>query len=104
MNTPPRTGPIATESPTIVPMSPNARPRCGPWKYCWRRPTTCGLSRPEPKPMRTRAMLSVSGSGASPATKDEIPKRLTPAMKSWARPKTSPARPAATRTTPKDSA
>ena len=37
---------MPTETPTIVPNIPKARPRTLPWKYCWSIPTPCGLSSP----------------------------------------------------------
>src|SRR5690625_190609 len=101
ISTPPSTGPIATETPTIAPNIPKARPRCSPWKYCCTRPTVCGLRNPEPKPMKTRAMFSTHSLGANPATSDASPKRLSPRMNSRARPYRSPARPAGTNSTPK---
>ena len=81
MSPPPRTGPMPTETPTIVPNIPKARPRTLPWKYCWSIPTPCGLSSPEPTPMTTRAMLRISGSGESPAMRDPSAKTLTPRTK-----------------------
>jgi hypothetical protein len=34
MSPPPRIGPIATETPTMPPKAPKARPRSSPWKNC----------------------------------------------------------------------
>ena len=67
-------------------------------------PTACGFNSPEPNPCRKRVMFRLSGSGASPAATEESVKTATPAMNNGPRPRMSPARPAATSTTPKVSA
>src|SRR5690606_15661591 len=50
ISSPPNTGPIATDTPTVVPDTPKARPRSGPLKYCWIMPIPWGFTKPEPTP------------------------------------------------------
>ena len=95
---------MATETPTALPSIPNAFPRSAPLKYCWIMATPCGLSSPEPTPCTKRATISMVGSGARPAAIEDSVKMATPSIHRNPRPNTSPARPPATRTTPKVSA
>ena len=85
----------------MLPNIPKALPRSAPRKYCWIMPMPCGLSRPEPMPCTKRATVRVVGSPAIPAATEATVNTTTPAMNMNPRPKMSPARPAATSTTPK---
>ena len=104
ISTPPSTGPMATENPTAVPSRPKARPRSAPRKCCWIIPSPCGFSSPDPIPCASRAAFSQCASGASPAATEAAVNTPTPIRKNPPRPRMSPARPAATRITPKVSA
>src|SRR5699024_8642360 len=104
ISSPPITGPMPTATPTMEPKKPKARPRSAPRKYCWIMPTPCGLSRPDPTPWTNREAFSHSALGAALEATEARVKMATPMMKIPPRPTMSPARPAATSTTPKVSA
>ncbi len=67
MSAPPRIGPIAEETDTVNPKSPNATPRSEPRNRDWIRPELCGVSSPAAKPWTSRAATSTATCGARPA-------------------------------------
>ena len=50
ISAPPSSGPIAVETPTVVPKKPNALPRSSPRNSVWMKPLTCGVMSPPAKP------------------------------------------------------
>jgi hypothetical protein len=98
---PPRTGPVAADTPTVVPNQPNARARSAPWNSSWIRPVFCGVSIPAATPCSSRAATRSSAVGAAPATALVSVKPVSPARNIRRRPTRSPRRPPATSTSPK---
>ena len=104
MSRPPISGPDAVATETVVAMVANARARASPEKYFWMSPNVCGLSIPEPTPCRSRARLSISIDGASPAITAPTTNTATPARNRRLRPLASPSRPDGTSSSPNASA
>ena len=67
MSKPPRIGPIAEETETVNPNSPNATPRSAPLKRDWIKPELCGVSSPAANPWTRRAITRTVIVGARPA-------------------------------------
>ena len=104
MSPPPSSGPIAVDSPTVVPKKPNALPRSSPRNSDWMKPLTCGVMSPPAKPCSRRERMSTIGDGASPQAALASAKSATPVMKTGRRPRASPTRPDGTSSSPRVSA
>jgi hypothetical protein len=102
--TPPATGPIAVEMPTVAPKKPNARPRSVPRNNCWISAEFCGAIAPADNPWASRAAISHPMLGAAPANALNSTNPASASMNSRRRPNASPSRPAGTRVSPKASA
>src|SRR4051812_40090570 len=101
ISTPPSSGPMAVETPTTVPNSPNAVPRSRPLNSCWISALICGVSRPPARPCTSRATTRNSAPGARPQASEESVNRASPTTNIVRRPRTSPIRPAGTSSRPK---
>ena len=105
MISPPRTGPTADETPTVVPKRPKARPRSSPRNSCWISPLFCGVEQAGGGALEQPARSPAGArSGASPAAALVSVKPTRPSRNMRRRPTTSPSRPPATSVSPKVSA
>ena len=57
MMTPPRSGPIAVETPITAPSTPNALDLAGPVNECWMVALMAGKNRPAPRPCTILAAM-----------------------------------------------
>ena len=78
MSSPPRTGPIAEDTETVNPNSPNATPRSEPRNSDWMSPELCGVSSPAARPWTSRAATRTATCGARPAAALERTKPARP--------------------------